>query len=169
MSKKFDNEYFMNAISFVDQILKGLKVEDAQKKLKSIKKLSELSEIPKDDESRQLKIYKETVETYKRMYVEVARAIMYVLDSNYSGLHDESESYNYAPPKEPVAAVEAIKLLPNAYIGGPIKSAINTNNQFIQKIAIDYFESLPIDIRISNIFPDGYSVLIKKLKSKITN
>ncbi|MFH0974903.1 MAG: hypothetical protein V1874_03875 [Spirochaetota bacterium] len=163
----YDVDYFKGIISMAEDIARSVQKEDIQIKLNSLKKLNDLPRMPRDSESKQLKIYKETTESLKKLHIAAARAIMGIIESNFTGVHDKTESYNYASPKEPIAAAEAIKLLPNAFIGGPIKSAINSTNLNVQRIAIEYFESLPSDIRISEIFPKDFSVLVKKLKQKM--
>jgi hypothetical protein len=160
-------KYFEEIISMAEKIIRSLQKEEIQTKLNSLKMLEDLPAMPRSSESKQLKIYKETVEVLKTLHIAAARAIMSIIESNYTGIHDKTESYNYATPNEPVVAAEAIKLLPNAFIGGPIKSAINSNDPKVQMIAINYFETLPSDIRISGIFPKDFSILIKKLKQKL--
>lgn len=157
-------EYFTNAIFEAENIIRKLKSSGIDAKINSIALFTELPKLPRDEESRQLKIYKEASETYKKLYIEVARAIMHVIDSSYAGFHDKAESYNYSPEQAPIAAVEAIKSLPNAFIGGPIKTAVASANPVVQKIAIEYFETLPSDIRISEVFPKDFNHQIKKLK-----
>jgi hypothetical protein len=167
-NKNLNNvDYFNDIISKAENIIRSLQKEDMQTKLNSLLKLSDLPELPRDSNSRQLKIYKETKEVLKQLYIAAAKAIMDIIESNYTGIHDKTESYNYATPKEPVDAAESIKLLPNAFIGGPIKSAINSTDPKVQMIAINYFETLPSDIRISSIFPKDFSILIKKLKQRL--
>lgn len=170
MSKavSYNVDYFNNMISMAKTIIRNLQKEDIQDKLDSVYMLNDMPKMPRDSESRQLKIYEEANEVLKTLYVAAARAIMFVLDSNFTGVHDKTESFNYSSAKEPIAAVEAIKLLPNAFVGGPLKSAINNNDPNVQLIAIEYFESLPANIRISAIFPDDFNLKIKKLKQKIT-
>ncbi len=163
----YDVAYFTEAISNAEKIIRDLKNDDLHKRMDSIIMLNDLPRLPRDEESKKLQIYKKVNEVYKKLYIEVARAIMNIIDSNYSGVHDKTESYNYAAPKEPVAAAEAIKLLPNAFIGGPIKSAINSINPQVQRVAIEYFETLPSDIRISGIFPKDFNLLVKKMKVKL--
>ncbi len=160
-------DFFDNAISIAGDIINGLQKDDINMKLASIKKLNELPKLPRDQESRQLKIYDKAKEEYKNVHRTAARAIMDVLDSTFTGTHDKSDSYNYDSPEEPLAAAEAIKLLPNAFIGGPIKTALNSNDPNVQKIAIDYYESLPNDVRISQIFPPKFNILIKEVKAKV--
>jgi hypothetical protein len=164
---KYDVAYFTEAIDMAEKIIRDLKKEDLSRKLEAIQRLSEMPKLPRDEESRKLKIYKTATEIYKQMHIEIARGIMGIVDSNYAGIHDKSESYNYAAPNEPVIAAEAIKLLPNAFIGGPVKSAINSINPKVQQVAIEYFDTLPSDIRISEIFPKDFSILVKKLKAKL--
>jgi hypothetical protein len=163
----YDIAYFTNAISIAEKLIRDLKRDDIREKLETIRMLNELPKLPRDEESKSLKIYKPANEVYKKLYIEVARAIMFIIDSNYGGVHDKSESYNYAFPKEPVEAAEAIKLLPNAFVGGPIKSAVNSNYPQVQGIAIEYFETLPGDVRVSDIFPKGFGITLKKLKAKL--
>jgi hypothetical protein len=167
VSTDYDVDFFTNAISIAEDIIRKLKKDDMQKKLDTIEMLNDLPKLPRDKESKQLMIYKEANKVYKDLYIAVARAIMFILDSTFAGIHDETDSYNYALPSGPIAAAEAIKLLPNAFVGGPIKSAINSNDPYVQMIAIEYFESLPSDIRISEIFPKDFNLLIKRLKPKV--
>jgi hypothetical protein len=150
------------------KIIQNLNKEDIQRKLDSIYMMKKLPKMPRDSKSRQLKIYDEANNVLKTLYIAVARAIMQIIDSNYSGFHDKTASYNYESPNEPVAAAEAIQLLPNAFIGGPIKSAINSTDPKVQMTAINYFESLPNSIKISSIFPDNFSLAVKKLKQKLS-
>lgn len=163
----YNIDYFTEAINIAEKFIRLLTKDDIETKLKAINALEKIPELPRDKESRQLKIYKEAGKVYKELYIAIARAIMSVLDSPFAGLHDKHESYNYSAPNEPVKAVEAIKFLPNAFVGGPIKSAINSHYPFVQKIAIEYFEKLPGDIRISEIFPKNYNLFIKRLKPKV--
>jgi hypothetical protein len=163
----YNTDYFKEIISKAENVIQSLQKEDIQTKLNSLLKLNDLPELPRDSESRQLKIYKETKEVLKQLYIAAAKAIMDIIESNYSGVHDKTESYNYTTPKEPVNAAETIKLLPNAFIGGPIKTAINSTDPKVQMIAINYFETLPSDIRISQIFPKDFSIAVKKLKLKL--
>ncbi|MBN2403824.1 MAG: hypothetical protein JXN64_15725 [Spirochaetes bacterium] len=165
---KYNVEYFKEIISITEKIIRLLQKDEVQIKLNSLKMLEDIPQLPRDSESRQLKIYKETNEVLKKLYIASARAIMQIIESHYTGIHDKTASYNYATPIEPIMAAEAIKLLPNAFIGGPVKSAINSNDPRVQRIAINYFESLPGDIRISGIFPKDFSLVIKKLEQKLT-
>lgn len=164
----YNVEYFNNMISMAKKIIQNLKKEEIQAKLDSIYMLNKLPKMPRDSESRQLKIYNEANNILKILYIFSARAIMQIIDSTYTGIHDKTESYNYTSPKEPVAAAEAIKLLPNAFVGGPVKSAINSNDPKVQMIAINYFESLPGSVKISSVFPDNFSLIVKKLKKKLS-
>jgi hypothetical protein len=164
---QYNTDYFKEIISITEKIIRSLQKEDVQTKLNSLQMLKDLPDLPRDSGSKQLKMYKETKEVLKQLHIAAAIAIMSIIESNYTGIHDKTESYNYASPKEPIAAVEAIKLLPNAFIGGPIKSAVNSTDPNVQLIAINYYESLPSDIRISEIFPKNFSISVKKLKQKL--
>ncbi len=160
-------EFFREIISAAEKIIGFLQKEDINTKLNALKMLQELPQIPRDSESKKLKIYKETNDVLKKLHIASAKAIMHIIESNYKGIHDRTESYNYETPREPVEAAEAIKLLPNAFIGGPIKSAVNSTDPKVQMTAINYYESLPDDIRISEIFPKNFSIAVKKLKQKL--
>jgi hypothetical protein len=164
---QYNTDFFKEMIAIAENIIRSLQKEDEKVRLNALTMLQDIPQMPRDSQTRQLKIYKETNTVLKKLYIASAKTIIQIIESNYTGFHDKAESYNYASPKEPIAAAEAIKLLPNAFIGGPIKSAVNSTDPNVRMIAINYYESLPSDIRISEIFPKNFSLIIKKLKVKL--
>ena len=98
----YDVDYFTEAIHTAETIIRNLTKDDNDKKLAAIQQFTEISVLPRDEESKQLKIYKEATKVYKDLYIAIARAIMSILDSSFVGIHDATESYNYTPWRRPI-------------------------------------------------------------------
>jgi len=148
-------------------IIKELESEDLYDKLDTLDRLNRLPELPTDSVSCELKEYKETRDIYKRLYTIAARSIMQVLNSNFFlGAHDPSHSFNYSDPREPVRAAEKIQYLPKAYMGGPIRAAVTSPYPMVNKMAVEFYDELPQEMKFSSTFPDEVRKKIRNIRGK---
>ena len=151
------------------KIIEGLDVEDIRKKLSAIAQIEQLSNVSCDDEIRELKEYRSLKGTLKDLHIAIARSIMDILSSEASFSGDAESSFNYTEPLDEMLAAEYIKLLPNAYIAGPMKTAIKSPHLKVIEIAIDHYDSLPSDVKYSGLFPDDFKQVVRAIKTKIKN
>lgn len=146
-------------------IQEDLKNEDVRARLNAICRIEELPDITADESLREYKDYREVREVLKETYIEVARSIMGILEAEDAYSADPATSFNYTEPLEPLLAAEYIKLLPKAYIAGPMKSAVRNPHRKVRQIAIDYYDSLPADLKYSGLFPVDFNKTIARLKA----
>jgi hypothetical protein len=148
-------------------ILEGLRDTNVNNRLDTLSRLEDLPDLSADREMKEMKDYAEVKGILKKLYIEAARAIMKILDTYGTFDGDPAASFNYKEPREPIRAAESIRLLPNAFIAGPMKSAIANQQVKVRKIAIEYYDSLPTDLRYSGIFPEDFPNVVKKAKSEL--
>jgi len=147
------------------KIIKELEENDIQDQLTILDMLDKLPDLPSDYASCELKEFHETKEIYKKLYSITARAIMNIINSDFvHGMHDPSNSFNYSDPKEPATAADQIKYLPKAYSGGPIRAAISSPYKRVNKIALEFYDELPSDMKYSDIFSNNIRKKIRSLK-----
>ncbi len=148
-------------------ILEGLKNEDQRKQLNTICMIEDIPDLSCDEEMKNMQDYKEIRGILKKVYIEVARTIMKILDSTASFSGDVKSSFNYTEPLDQMLAVEYIKILPNAYIAGPMKSAVNHPHPKVARIAVEYYDSLPSDLKYSGLLPIDFKNVIRKRKLEL--
>lgn len=151
------------ALSIID----GLKVDDVKKKLKLIRMIEDFPDFSGDDEIKERSDYHELKKLLKTLYIEIARTIMAILDVGEDYVVNRQSSFTHSEPVDAMEAAECIKLLPNAYIGGPMKSAISNPHLKVKKIAVDYYGSIPADVKFSGVFPTDFSKVVMELKTKL--
>ncbi|MCP4138363.1 MAG: hypothetical protein GY754_45800 [bacterium] len=148
------------------RILQGLEHEDINIKLEAITLMANLPSLPDDEESKSLKAYKEIKALYKQLYTGSARFIMDVLGSDFSyGSNDAENSFNFTEAEEPIIAAKGMCYLPNAYIGGPIRAAVESPNKTVKEIALQFYDSLPSDLKYSRIITDGVRTKIRAIRA----
>lgn len=148
------------------KISKELMKEDVNKQLNAICMIEKIPNISGDEELREMNDYSDVKTTLKQLYIDTARTIMNILGKESGFVNDQDHSFNYEEAKEPLLAAEYIKLLPNAYISGPMKSAINHTSTKVKKIAIDHYDSLPSEIKYSEVFAHDFRQIIRSIKAK---
>lgn len=151
--------------NLASSIINDLKLEDVRKQLNTICRIEELPDLATDCDMKEMKDYVEVREILKKTYIEVARALMAILSAEDAYSADQKTSFNYSEPLEPMLAAEYIKLLPKAYIAGPMKAAVRNPHAKVRRIAIEYYDSLPSDLRYSGLFPVDFNKTIAKLKA----
>ena len=148
------------------KILKSLNTTDLNEKLGALELLDSLPPLPSTDRALELKEFHETKEIYKRLYTICARSIMEIIGSDFTfGSHDPTHSFNYCDPEEPKLAAEKIRFLPKAYMGGPIKAALGSPYNQVNRIAVNFYEALPHDIKYSGSFPDAVRKRVRSIQS----
>lgn len=155
------------SVKVIDQIIEGLKAEETKIKLTFLQQIRDLPDLSLDEDIKQMKEYREYRNQLKKMHVATAKTIMHILDTEKTFSGDPETSFNYSEPVELLQAVQCITLLPNAFIGGPIKSAVNNPNIKVKVFALDYFDSLPREVRYSDVFPPNFTKLMAQLRSQI--
>ena len=166
MKKSLDALKKGNALARV--IIKELESDDIDDKLKTLDKLNKLPELPTKDGIYEYKEYSETKDLYKRVYTLAARTIMDILNTDHMHFrHDPSSSFNYTDPVEPIKAAESIKFLPKAYMGGPVKAAVQSPYEKVYTLGVNYYDSLPRDLKYSQSFPDSIRKRIRSIKAHI--
>ncbi len=146
-------------------IIQELEKSGATDKLDILDKLDALPPLPTDNDTWDLKDFKETKDVYKRLYTLAARSIMEIINTNFMhGRHDPDKSFNYADPIEPLKAAKKIGFLPKAYMGGPIKAAITSPYNEVNKVAVQFYDILPQDMKYSESFPDIMRKRIRSIK-----
>lgn len=153
--------------SMAATIMKGFQDENSKKRLDTISMLEEIPDLAADKEMKEMKDYGEIKGILKKVYIESARTIMKTLETEYTFVGDKEDSFNYKEPLEPIQAAECIKILPNAFIAGPMKTAILNKHEKVRRIAVEYYDSLPTDLKYSGIFPEDFPQLIKRIKSEL--
>jgi len=148
-------------------IMKELKNENQRKQLNAIYMLKQFPDLSSDEEIKDMQDYKEVKEIMKQVYIESAKTIMKILDSSAAFSSDPKTSFNYMEPLDQMLAAEYIKILPNAFIGGPMKSAVNHPHPKVVRIAVEYYDSLPSDLKYSDVMPRGFKEVIRKKKSEL--
>ncbi len=148
-------------------IMKELKNENQKTQLNGIYMLKQCPDLSSDDELKEMQDYKEVKEIMKQVYIESAKTIMKILDSSVAYSSDHKTSFNYMEPVDQMLAAEYIKILPNAYIGGPMKSAVNHPHPKVVRIAVDYYDCLPADLKYSDVMPRGFKEIIRKKKAEL--
>jgi hypothetical protein len=156
-----------NCSKAVSQIIEGLKAEETKKKLEVLNQIRNLPDISGDEDIKQMKEYRQYRELLKSMHKATAKTIIHILDTEKSFSGDPEISFNYTEMVELQQAAECITLLPNAFIGGPIKSAINNRSVKVKLFALDYFDSLPREVRYSDVFPPNFTKLMAKLRAQL--
>lgn len=151
----------------MERIIERMKAEETSKKLEAIKQIGHLEDFYGDEEMKQLKEYREYKDIQKKLNIATAKTLMNILDTAKSFSGDPVTSFNYTEPVELLDAAECIKLLPNAFIGGPMKSALNNSSVKVKKIALDYFDSLPREVKYSEVFPPNFTKLAAKIRSQL--
>lgn len=148
-----------------EKIVKKLDNDNIKVQLQVIQMIEKLPNISGDETIRELKEYKQVRNLLKQLYIKVAVTIMEILNAQNNFSSDIEHSFNYQEPVEQILAAEYISLIPNAFIGGPMKVAVTHSNSTVRKIAIDYYETLPSDIKYSEIFPPDFRQIIRGIKS----
>ncbi|MCP4135800.1 MAG: hypothetical protein GY754_32835 [bacterium] len=153
-----------NCADMAQKIIDGLEDDDIRKSLNIICMIEDLPDISSDAELKTLKRYKEVKDILKKVYVTTARTIISILSSDVHFSSDAETSFNYIEPMEPLLAAEYMKLLPNAFVGGPMKAAINCPMDKVQQIAVEHYDSLPSDFKYSGIFPSEFKKRVRQLR-----
>ncbi|MBN1500003.1 MAG: hypothetical protein JW982_07605 [Spirochaetes bacterium] len=148
-------------------IYNSLDSEEVAEQLDAVERLEELSVMMGDNSIKDLAEYKHVREVLKKLHIKTAKTLMSILESSASFSNDERHSFNYSEPKEQIQAAEDIKLLPNAFIGGPMKSAMNSKNPKVLRVAIDHYKSLPSSVRVSDVFPPNFGNIVRTIDSKL--
>ncbi len=148
-------------------IYNSLDSEEIEEQLDAVEKLQITNELMSDSSIKELGEYKQVREVYKKLHIKTAKTLMSILESSSSFSCDERHSFNYSEPKEQIKAAECIRLLPNAFIGGPMKSAMNSRNPKVLKIAINHFKTLPPAVRVSDVFPPNFGNVIRTIDAKL--
>ncbi len=148
-------------------IMEELKDENIRKQLNTICKLESFPDLSLDDEMKEMKDFREVKGILKQVYIEVARTLMKILDISTADMITEQTSFNNTEPYDQMLAAEYIKMLPNAFISGPMKSAIKSPFKQVVKIVVEYYDSLPSDLKYSDIFPIGFKDIVRKRKSEL--
>lgn len=169
MNPEFENrkQTLAKCREIAAKIMKELKDEKQEKQLNAIHMITDFPELSGDEEMKQMHGYKEVKEIMKKVYIESAKTIMNILDSSVAYSNDPKISFNYKKPVNQITAAEYIKILPNAFIGGPMKSAIKHPHPKVVKIAVDYYDSLPSDLKYSDVLPADFKNVIRKKKLEL--
>ncbi len=157
------------SINLALEIIEGLKDDDIRRTLNNICKLESLPDLSGDDEVKDFKEYQAMRGVLKKLYIETARTIIDILGSEGGFSCDEANSYNYTEPLEAMLAAEYIKMLPKAFIGGPMKAAMNHPHGSVRRIVIEYFDSLPKELQYSDIFPANFRKSVKMMKAQLSD
>lgn len=165
--KKFLND-LKKGNALAKEIIQKLENSDIDDKLELLEKLDELPPLPSDDRIYEYKEFTEAKESYKQLYKLSARAIIEILGSDLMhGRHDPGSSFNYEDPAGPIVAAKHIQNLPKAYMGGPIKAAIQSPYKKVNELGVNYYDSLPKDLKYSETFPDPIRKKIRTIRQHI--
>ena len=156
-------EYRILAEKIYNQLLEQ---EEIREKLNTISRLEKLREMENDREFANLKEYKEVKAVCKKLYITVAKTLIDILNSQGMFSTDSEHSFNLTDPIEQMLATEYIKLLPNAYIGGPMKAAAISPFQQVHAIVADHYSNLPGEVKYSDIFPSNFAKMIRTIRPK---
>ena len=150
------------------ELMGKLEDENRSNVLNAINSIQEIPNLTGDDELKELKEYPVMRSTLKNLYVATARALINIFNEDADFSCDEVNSFNYVEPLEVMLAAKYIKLLPKAFIGGPIKAALSHPYHKVQKIAVDYFDSLPDDLKYSDIFPTNFRSSVRVIRNQLS-
>ena len=152
----------------IDGIYSGIiNSEEVKDKINAIKSIEFLPEIISDNSLYHMNGYKEMRGNLKRLYIKVAETIMDILKFDKIFDDERDNSFTEADYTEVIEAAECIKLLPNAFIGGPMKAAIGCHNADVLKFVSRYYRTLPTDLKVSEVFPPDFRNKVRQVNLQL--
>lgn len=152
----------------IDEIYSALVIsEEVKDKIAAMKSIEFLPEIISDNSLYNLNGYKEMRGNLKRLYIKVAETIMEILNSNKVFCDEKENSFVDEDYTVVIEAAKCVKLLPNAFIGGPMKAAIGCQNADVLKFVSTYYRTLPTDLKVSEVFPPDFRNKVRQVNMQL--